>query len=182
MDIKDLLTGEIYTQCIFGIMAYDDLTRSLESIKESETDQLERFWYSIQSLVGAVSNISKLLWPSSPMGSELNPEIYARREALRSNLGIDESSPLKPRKLRNYFEQYDSELEEWVSQSKDRMIIDSNVGPLQLSPNVASAPIAYMRNFDPVKFTLVFRDEEYQIKEIAKALNELAQKIQISYS
>ncbi|NAL77768.1 hypothetical protein [Nitrososphaera sp. AFS] len=61
------------------------------------------------------------------------------------------------------------------------MIIDSNVGPLQTSASVASGPIAYMRNFDPVRFTLVFRDEEYQIRDIAKAINDLAQKIQNSY-
>jgi hypothetical protein len=182
MDIKDLLTGEIYRQCIFGIMAYDELTKSLESIMESEADQLDRFWYSIQTFLIAVSNISKLLWPSAPLGSEITPETSNRREALRSFLGMEESSPLKPKKLRNYFEQYDSELEEWASRSTDRMIIDSNVGPLQLSPGGTSAPIAYMRNFDPVRFTLVFRDEEYQIKEIAKAINELAQKIQINHS
>ena len=182
MDIKDMLTGEIYRQCTFAIIAHDELAKSLELVKESETDQLDQFWYSIQTFLAAVSNISKLLWPSAPFGSEINPETSARREALRSLLGIDESSPLKPKKMRSYFEQYDSELEEWASRSKGRMILDSNVGPLQLSPSIASAPIAYMRNFDPVKFTLVFRDEEYQIKEIAKAINELAQKIQTNYS
>ena len=182
MDIKDLLTGEIYRQCIFGTLAYDEMMKSLESIKESETDQLDRFWYSVQTFLAAVSNISKLLWPFAPFGSELSPETSTRREALRGYLGIEDSSPLKPKKLRSYFEQFDSELEEWASRSKDRMIIDSNVGPIQTSPGAASSPIAYMRNFDPVRFTLVFRDEEYQIREIAKAINELAQRIQSSYS
>ena len=181
MDIKDLLTGEIYRQCIFGTIAYDELTKSLESIKDSETDQLDRFWYSVQTFLAAVSNISKLLWPFAPFGSELSPETSTRRETLRGLLGIEDGSPLKPKKLRSYFEQFDSELEEWASRSKDRMIIDSNVGPLQMSPG-ASGPIAYMRNFDPVKFTLVFRDEEYQIREISKAINDLTQRIQSSYS
>ncbi|NAL77767.1 hypothetical protein [Nitrososphaera sp. AFS] len=98
MDIKDLLTGEIYRQCIFGTIAYDELTKSLESIRESETDQLDRFWYSVQTFLAAVSNISKLLWPFAPFGSELNSETSARRESLRGLLGIEDSSPLKPKK------------------------------------------------------------------------------------
>ena len=74
------------------------------------------------------------------------------------------------------------ELEEWVAKSKDGMLVDSNIGPIDLDPSTPPGPIAYVRNFDPVRFTLIFRDEEYQIREIAKAINDLTQKIKTSYS
>jgi hypothetical protein len=182
MDIQELLVSEIRTQCIFALMAYEDLTKSLESIKHANTDELDRFWYSIQAFLVAVSNVSKILWPSAPLGSELPAEISSRRENLRNSLSIKQSFPLKPRKFRNYAEHYDMELEEWVAKSKDEMLIDSSIGTINSDPNTPPGPIAYMRNFDPVRFTLIFRDEEYQVREIAKAVGDLTQKIKTSYS
>ena len=182
MDIQELLMCEIRTQCIFALKAYEDLTKSLELIKHANTDELDRFWYSIQAFLVAVSNVSKILWPSAPLGSELPPEMSSRSENLRNSLLIKQSFPLKPRKFRNYPEHYDMELEEWVAKSKDGMLVDSNIGPIDLDPSTPPGPIAYVRNFDPVRFTLIFRDEEYQIREIAKAISDLTQKIKTSYS
>jgi len=181
MDIQDLLISEIRTQCIFALMAYEDLTKSLELIKHADTDELDRFWYSIQAFLLAISNVSKILWPSAPFGSELPAEMSSRREKLRNWLSIEQSSSLKPRKFRNYPEHYDMELEEWIAKSKDGMLVDSNIGPIDLDPGTAPGSIAYMRNFDPVRFTLILKDEEYQIREIVKAINDLTQKIKTSY-
>ncbi|MFZ0514108.1 MAG: hypothetical protein WAM14_21055 [Candidatus Nitrosopolaris sp.] len=182
MDIEDLFIGEIHRQCIFVLMAYDGLTKSLELTKQGDTEELDRFWYSIQAFLVAVANVSKILWPYAPFGSELPAETSARRERLRNLLSLEEYSPLKPRKFRNHFEHYDFEIEEWATKSKDRMLIDSNIGPIDLGPGIAPGPIAYMRDFDPVKFTLISRDDEYQIREVVKAINDLLQKIKGSYS
>jgi hypothetical protein len=182
MDIQDLLIGEIRTQCSFALMAYEDLIRSLELIKQADTDELDRFWYSIQAFLLAISNVSKILWPSAPFGSELPAEMSSRREHLRNSLSIEQSSPLIPRKFRNYPEHYDIELEEWIAKSKDEMLVDSNIGPIDLDPATPPSSISYMRNFDPVRFTLILKDEEYQIREIVKAINDLTQKIKTNYS
>ena len=182
MDIEDLFMGELHRQCIFALMAYEGLTKSLELTKQADTDKLDRFWYSIQAFMVAVANVSKILWPYAPFGSELPAETSTRRERLRNLLSLEESSPLKPRKFRNHFEHYDFEIEEWAAKSKDRMVVDSNIGPLDLSPGITPGPVAYMRNFDPVKYTLIFTDEEFQIREVVKAINDLVQKIKGNYS
>jgi hypothetical protein len=182
MDIEDLFMGEINRQCIFALMAYDGITKSLELTKQADTDKLDRFWYSMQAFMVAVANVSKILWPYAPLGSELPSETSTRRERLRNLLSIEESSPLKPRKFRNYFEHFDFEIEEWAAKSKDRMLVDSNVGPLDLNSSITPSPVAYMRNFDPAKFTLIFRDEEFQIREVVNAINDMLQKIRASYS
>jgi len=182
MDIQDLLIGEIRTQCIFALMSYQDLTKSLELLKHANTDELDRFWYSIQAFLLAISNVSKILWPSAPLGSELPPDMSSRREHLRNSLSIEQSSPLKPRKFRNYPQHYDMELEEWIAKSKDGMLVDSNIGPIDLYPGSPPGSIAYKRNFDPERFTLILKDEEYQIQEIVKAINDLMQKIKSSHS
>lgn len=182
MDIEDLFIGEIQRQCIFALMAYDGLTKSLELTKQADTDKLDRFWYSMQAFLVAVANISKILWPYAPFGSELPAETSVRRERLRNLLSLEESSPLKPRKYRNIFEHYDFEIEEWAAKSKDKMFIDSNIGHIDVGTGIASSSIAYMRNFDPAKSALTFRDEEYQIREVAKAVTDLLQKIKSSHS
>ena len=132
MDIEDLFMGEIHRQCIFALMAYDGLTKSLELTKQADTDKLDRFWYSLQAFIAAVAIVSKILWPYAPFGSELPAETSTRREQLRNLLSLEKSSPLKPRKFRNYFEHYDFEIEKWATKSKNRMLVDSNIGPLPI--------------------------------------------------
>jgi hypothetical protein len=71
----------------------------------------DRFWYSVQSLLMAAANVSKLLWPTYRRGENLIP---CRGEELRKSLAIsDEHSPLSDRTLRNHFEHFDARLEHW---------------------------------------------------------------------
>ncbi|WP_229007426.1 hypothetical protein [Methylophilus sp. Leaf408] len=68
-------------------------------------DALE-VWCSIQSILVAAGNVSKILWPSRKIS-------IPRGEALRALLSIDDQSLLSDRKLRNHFEHYDERIEDW---------------------------------------------------------------------
>jgi hypothetical protein len=92
-------------------------------------------------------------------------------------LSIDESSPLKQRKSRNNFEHYDFYIQDWHERSKDRVPIDSNLAAVNYPAGKAPGSVAYMRNFDPERFVLTFRNRDYEINEVVKATTQLLKNI-----
>jgi hypothetical protein len=176
MSAQVLFIGEIQRQCKFALIACETIEKSLH-IMGHETDkekQLDRFWYSVQSFLVSVANISKILWPSTPCGLVLDPDVISSRIALRTLLSVDEDSILKSRSFRNHFEHFDSRIEEWAKKTKDRRVIDSNVLPSYLIAGYD--PMSMMRNFDPSTYELTFRDRRYQFRLVVDAIKELFEK------
>lgn len=185
MGSQILLMSELQTLCTFALTAYNDLINSfesLESIASRDKEKLDRCWYSIEAFLVAVANISKILWPSSPGGSGIHSKVSSRRENLRNLLSLDDSSPLKPRRFRNYLDLYEVRIEEWAATLKDRMLIDSNIVPIDFLSGTDPSQMAYMRNFDPKTRTLYFADEKYELEKVIKALSQLLDKIKANSS
>src|SRR3989442_13158213 len=97
--LKDSFLIEIEKQCKFGIMASYDLENALKS------HNMDRLWYSVQGILLAAGNISKLLWPSNTQSAD-------RGNELRTLLSVSDGSPLTPRTFRNHFEHFDERLEQ----------------------------------------------------------------------
>ena len=125
----------------------------------------------------AAANISKILSPASACGSNIPQEIDIQRKEIRKLLDITDSSPLRLRKFRNYFEPYDFELGKWIKSSKDKMLFDSNIVDFDPS-GVPSDKLFPIRNFNPTEFKLYFRNKEYDILATVNVINKLSQKIQ----
>src|SRR5437868_2073105 len=117
---------EIAHQCNFAVLAESDLKQSFLNMRTNSPDrvvnfsaEMNRFWYSAQALLVAVANISKIFWPI-PSRPKKGEDEEARREyektrqedaeILREALHIDNSSPLKNRKLRDHFEHFDERI------------------------------------------------------------------------
>ena len=180
MDIQTLLLGEIQRQCNFTLIAFEELRRHLDSTDAWDSQKSDCFWYSIQSFLVSVANISKILWPSvnskfyDPI---LREKISSHRQELRQFLGINNSSPIKLREARNYFEHYDAELEKWHQPSKDQMIFDSNI--CNFDPSILSSrKIISIRNFNPETLKLYFGNKEYDIQSIILIVKKIQEKIQ----
>lgn len=158
--MRALMLGEIQRQCNFALIGFEEIKKSLEDQGPWDNRKSDRFWYSIQSFLVPVANISKILWPAWPRGSKkLSAETKSQRKKIRKLLGLSDSSPLRIREFRNYFEHYDSELEKWFMNLKDRMIIDSNI--IDFDPSeTQSDKIFPVRNFNPGEFKLYFKNEE----------------------
>ena len=92
---------EVERQCKFGLIATNDLVKALQA------PDIDRIWYSVQALLSAAGNVSKLLWPFKPLLSERGVE-------LRASLSVGEHSLLRPRTFRNHFEHFDERLEKWI--------------------------------------------------------------------
>jgi len=155
---------EVERQCKFALMAAEDLSGALQA------GDMDRIWYSVQAFLVAAGNISKLLWPSSPILPE-------RGKELRTSLSVSDDFPLEPRKFRNHFEHFDERLEKWATSSKRRNFVDSNIGPLGAIGGFD--PGDYLRNFDPGNFAVTFRGDVYELKPVINALQELWQKAKV---
>lgn len=176
LDMRALMLGEIQRQCNFALIGFEELKKTLENNEPWDNHKSDRFWYSIQSFLVAVANISKILWPAQPCGSQLSIEVESEREQIRTLLDLDSSSPLRVRKFRNYFEHYDFELENWFEELNDRMVFDSNI--INFDPSgLPSDKVLSIRNFNPREFKIYFKNKEYDIILTVNAVNELLGKI-----
>jgi hypothetical protein len=102
---------EVVKQCQFAIMAIQDLENALKDLNDMNcpaSNGMTRIWYSIQAFLIATGNLSKLLWPPTPIIPERGTE-------LRASLSVEENSCLQLRRLRNHFEHYDDRLEKFFS-------------------------------------------------------------------
>jgi hypothetical protein len=144
----------------------------------------DRFWFSVQSLLMAAANVSKLLWPTYRKGEKL---ISERGEALRKSLAIgDEHSPLSDRTLRNHFEHYDARLEHWAATSEKRGLHDlgmrssgSTSTPADSAKVGIGDPGDQMRSFDADNNSIAFRGEVYQLQPIIDALADVRAKAKV---
>ena len=181
--IITLFLGEIKRNCEFALIAYEDILKYSQSIKPGDYNTLNRLWLSLELFLIAFANISKILWPSRSnrcskckFQPELPQDMLGRRQKLRTILSIEESSPLAFRTFRNYFEHYDNELERWVKKSQSKIIVDSNIGPIESIDLNPKNPIAYMRHFDQYKCILYFRGKEFDIKQAVLIVSDLLNK------
>ena len=133
-------------------------------LKESanQSDQIE-IWSSIQLILIAAGNVSKILWP----GRDKNK---ARGFHLRALLKIEDGNPISDRKFRDHFEHYDERLEKWTENRNG--YFDFVMNPSMQSFNIQNVSRGY--NVD--NNTLVFQGEILDLNVILKALKEIKAK------
>ncbi|MEP5610894.1 MAG: hypothetical protein ABJP45_01530 [Cyclobacteriaceae bacterium] len=130
----------------------------------NEIDHVE-VWCSIQSILVASGNVSKILWPS-------RKESRSRGMELRKMLQIEDNNILSSRKFRNLFEHYDERIEEWFSKQSSGVYTDLAMNPSQNS--FMSQTVN--RGYNSINNTLVFRGEILDLNEVLNSLNEILKK------
>lgn len=124
-------------------------------------DQIE-IWCSIQSILVASGNVSKVLWPQ-------NKKYSTRGEKLRQMLHVEADNILSSRKFRNHFEHYDERIEEWFKESRSAVYTD-----LSMKPSLrTSLPSNDHRGYNAYNNTLVFRSEMLDLNEVLSALEAI---------
>lgn len=154
--IQDMIfIGEIVLQSKIAVRAVERLQAANESF-----DQIE-IWSSIQSILVASGNISKILWPIK--------KYEKRGERLREILNIEKNNPINNRKFRNhFFEHYDEMVEEWFKHQSQGVYID-----LAMNPSFAGSETNTHRGYNSFNNTLVFRGELLDLDEVIKALEKI---------
>jgi len=166
--ISGIFYREIERQCKFALIASEDIQKSLMS----NFNDKDRLWYSLQTFLIAVGNISKILWPP-------NKKYTNRGQDLLQKIGIDDNSFIKTRDFRNYFEHFDERLEDWARQSKSRNFVDSNIGSIT-NAITGIDPKDFIRNFDPNTFELTFRGDLYQLNPVINEIKEIMKAMAMS--
>ncbi len=118
-------------------------------------------WCSIQSILVAAGNVSKILWP--------NAKYKTRGERLRKVLNVENSNIISSRKFRNHFEHYDERIDEWFKDNSSAVYAD-----LGMNSSLRNRlPTRDHRGYNSFNNTLVFRGETLDLGELLKALNEI---------
>lgn len=81
---------------------------------------------NLQNIVGQGASLSRFFWPAR-CGKTNEHELRAKR--LREAFGIDDSSPLKNRDLRNAIEHYDEKLDTYLKGRVIGNILPKYIGP-----------------------------------------------------
>lgn len=146
--------GEVVLQAKIAKRAGERLLAASEN-----SDHVD-VWMSIQSILVAAGNVSKILWPG-----KANKQ---RGERLRLLLKVDAVSLLSDRKFRNHFEHYDERIGDWFKNQSSAVYSDLAMNPILRG----SAPISH-RGYNSLTNTLQFRGELLDLNEVLKALEDI---------
>ncbi|MCW8966427.1 MAG: hypothetical protein OQK82_07055 [Candidatus Pacearchaeota archaeon] len=152
------LISEIVSQSKIAEKAADQLNKSSDTVE---------VWGSIQSILVAAANVSKILWPA-------RKRYMARGKHLRELLGVDENNMLSDRTLRNHFEHYDERIEDWFDSNNSAVYMDSRTDPFEPTP--LSLPQLFHRSYNLTSQTLSFRNESIDLAAVLAALAEIREK------
>lgn len=155
-----VLIGEIVLQAKIAQRSAERLRVTHDNFDQVET------WCSIQSILVAAGNVSKILWPKQ--------QYKIRGEELRQLLKVKKDNPLSDRKFRNnFFEHYDERVEEYFQGNSKGVYIDLAMNPSLRSGLFGDPPLNTHRGYNSFNNTLVFRDEILDLTEILTALDNL---------
>jgi bifunctional DNA-binding transcriptional regulator/antitoxin component of YhaV-PrlF toxin-antitoxin module len=164
---------EIAHQCQFVRMSIEYLI----SCRTRTSNGLSREYYHVQSLLIALGNISKILWPIMKRGDKKGNELRkARGKELREALGIKHGSALESRVLRDTFEHLDERMDKWFGAADRRGFSDKNVGSMEgvIIPRAEDK----LRTFIPETWTIVYCGKEFKLSPAIKAVCELYDAVQ----
>jgi hypothetical protein len=152
-----VLIIEIVNQARFAEKAADQLSNTSDPVE---------VWGSIQSILVATANVSKILWPAKK-------ESKARGKQLRDDLGVSDDNLLSDRTIRNHFEHYDERIEEWVESGKSGSYMDSRIDPF---PTQLSREQFCHRSYNPTNKMLSFRGESIDLAAVLAELAKIREK------
>jgi len=164
---------ELAEQCMFARMAKIDI----KACNIMDTHGLNRHYYYLQSLLTALGNISKILWPIVKKGDEQGNEIRENRgKELREALNVRGDAALRSRKLRDTFEHFDERMDTWFGKEERHGFSDRNLGSMKgvIIPSKKDR----LRTFDPETWTLTYLRKKYEVGPAIRAAYELYEAIQ----
>lgn len=182
--LLSLYQRQVESQCEYAVTAFKELEESLAAFRAPrlpdegpgvslrEVEVKQAIWRSINSILNAAANLSKLLWPVA--NRKHAADFPDRGELLRASLSIDENSPLKHRTVRNHFEHVDERLESWWLASGGfpsggrRIAMKSIGGPI--APLEAQE---IFEQFDPTSLVVAFQGDKFELQPIATETSKL---------
>ena len=191
-DLLKSFNRQIWTQCEFAFIAYDDLALQIADAavalewarsRDSEIaglplDQMlvrareiamhwsVRTWQPIQAFMTSAANIAVALWGQ-------NGKRSVERAPLRRALDVDDSSPLHPISSLNNFAHFDERLEHWWESSPTHDFVDLEFDD---AGSVSHGRLEHeiFRSYDPASGELVFWGQWYNLRSIMTEIERIA--------
>jgi len=154
-----ILISEIVLQSKIAQRAAERLQSKHDNFDHVET------WCSIQSILVAAGNVSKILWPSE--------KYKIRGERIRQLLKVEKDNPLSSRKFRNHFEHYDERIEEYFKYNSQGVYVDLAMNPSMRDPFFPNSTSNTHRGYNSFNNTVVFRGETLDLVELLAALDQI---------
>lgn len=161
MEFHDMVfIGEIALQSKIAQRAAERLHATQRNFDKIEV------WCSIQCILVAAGNVSKILWP--------HPKHQVRGERLRQLLQVEENNLLSSRRFRNHFEHYDERIDDWFSNQSSGVYTDLSMNP-SLRGSFFGETFASNdhRGYNSFNNTLMFRGESLDLGEVLNALKAI---------
>ena len=124
-------------------------------------------WYAVQCLLVAAANMSKILWPPAP-----EAEFGSR---LRAWVGVDDTSPLRSRVLRNSFEHFGRELARWIREHREDVLADALISDFHPSEFLPHQLV--LRHFEPRALAVSFLGERLDLEPLIAAARDVRQRL-----
>lgn len=170
--LEKIFVMEIEKQCDFGLLCYNKMNEFFANPLSVGTTE---FWFYAQAFLVSAANISKILWGvDKPRDKKKR---YKQRKPLRKKLGISDKSVLNNRTVRNCFEHFDEKIDIWFSSSKNKVFVDSNIGPENMIGNLKKSD--HLRFYDTEKNSISFRGIEFPVKPVVLEMIKLKEKIKL---
>lgn len=150
-----VLISEIVLQSKIAQRAAERLQATHDNFDKVEV------WCSIQSILVAAGNVSKILWPLQKYKS--------RGERLRQMLNVNEDNLLSDRTFRNYFEHYDERIDDWFNNQSSAVYTDLAMNPSLRGPMATNDH----RGYNSSNNTLIFRGESLDLNKVLNAIEEI---------
>jgi hypothetical protein len=163
---------ELRGQCQYAFLAHGAMLDSQRAYFSGSNDQGIVFWAAVQSLLAAVANLSKLLYPGtsaeSLRGAHLR-DLVTEALALPFNVSC--------RGVRNSLEHIDERISRWGASATRGKRVDYNfaaAGTLESEHGKENC----FRNFDANAGVLTFMGEDFQVPPVLLAIRELCNKVE----
>lgn len=156
---------QAFLQCQFALVAANDVSSALVR------NDIIGIFGSLQCLLNAAANISKVFWGSRGKVTE------ARKE-LRDSIGLPDDSALRTVTMRNNYEHFDERLETWSETSTRSNYLDLSLIPVNAvhGDDAISGldDIDKFRTYDPTTGVLTFWSQEFDVRSL---INEVEQML-----
>ncbi|TCL84813.1 MULTISPECIES: hypothetical protein [unclassified Rathayibacter] len=131
-----------------------------------DSDESLRIYQSLQNMLTAAAQISKLFWPTIDPDAVAERRLFvkARSKTLRTLAQVGNGSLLETRRVRNSIEHFDERLDS-VMIDPPNAVIDSYIGRLNAIV-IENSTRVNLRSYDPYSGDLSLLDDSVPIRDL----------------
>lgn len=174
--VERIYLKELLVQCTFGFSAFERMKEILDEIGKPGSKPREitsEFFREAGDFLQHSSAVSRLLWPPGHWDRAKKKRAESRGAHLRQMLGFDDNHVLRNRDLRDFFEHFDSRLDDWAEESPNRIYVDQVIGGPRSVGGSSMTEHDIVRRFDPASKEMVIRGERFNVVALLGGLSDV---------